>query len=71
MRDILFSRHGSARLESKILELLGIEHPRPLVIGVKDDIASRFMADLYRNLEHDVELNPAYKYYCFHSLLPK
>ncbi|KAL3984696.1 Transforming growth factor beta like domain family protein [Acanthocheilonema viteae] len=54
------SRHGSARLESKILELLGIEYPRPLVVGVKDDIASRFMADLYRNLEHDVELNPAY-----------
>ncbi|VDN06509.1 unnamed protein product [Thelazia callipaeda] len=56
------SRHGSARLESKILELLGIKHSRPLVVRRKDDIVSRFMADLYRNLEHDVELNPAYKY---------
>ncbi|VDP12398.1 unnamed protein product [Onchocerca flexuosa] len=63
------SRHGSARLESKILELLGIEYPRPLVVGVKDDIASRFMADLYRNLEHDVELNPAYKYLASGQLL--
>uniref|UniRef100_A0A0R3RY81 TGF_BETA_2 domain-containing protein n=1 Tax=Elaeophora elaphi TaxID=1147741 RepID=A0A0R3RY81_9BILA len=63
------SRHGSARLESKILELLGIEYPRPLVAGVKDDIASRFMADLYRNLEHDVELNPAYKYLASGQLL--
>ncbi|CAG9537324.1 unnamed protein product [Cercopithifilaria johnstoni] len=63
------SRHGSARLESKILELLGIEYPRPLVTGVKDDIASRFMADLYRNLEHDVELNPAYKYLASGELL--
>uniref|UniRef100_A0A915PPJ5 TGF-beta family profile domain-containing protein n=1 Tax=Setaria digitata TaxID=48799 RepID=A0A915PPJ5_9BILA len=63
------SRHGSARLESKILELLGIEYPRPLVVGVKDDIVSRFMADLYRNLEHDVELNPAYKYLASGQLL--
>ncbi|VDK86110.1 unnamed protein product, partial [Litomosoides sigmodontis] len=65
----LIIRHRSARLESKILELLGIEYPKPVVAGVKDDIASRFMADLYRNLEHDVELNPAYKYLASGQLL--
>ncbi|VDN33465.1 unnamed protein product [Gongylonema pulchrum] len=56
-------------MESKILELLGIEHPRPLVSGIKDDIASRFMADLYRNMEHDMELSPSYKYLASGQLL--
>uniref|UniRef100_A0A9J2PSN0 TGF-beta family profile domain-containing protein n=1 Tax=Ascaris lumbricoides TaxID=6252 RepID=A0A9J2PSN0_ASCLU len=56
------NQKGGARLQSKILELLGIEEPVPSGGGVKDELASRFMAELYRNLEQDVELNPAYKY---------
>lgn len=59
---IFIFRKGGARLQSKILELLGIEEPVPSGGGVKDELASRFMAELYRNLEQDVELNPAYKY---------
>uniref|UniRef100_A0A183UGW9 TGF_BETA_2 domain-containing protein n=1 Tax=Toxocara canis TaxID=6265 RepID=A0A183UGW9_TOXCA len=61
LRSWIF-RKGGARLQLKILELLGIEQPGPSAGGVKDELASRFMAELYRNLEKDVELNPAYKY---------
>ncbi|VDK47567.1 unnamed protein product [Anisakis simplex] len=56
------NQKGGARLKLKILELLGIEMPGRTSAGVKDELASRFMAELYRNLESNVELSPAYKY---------
>lgn len=60
------NQKGSARLESKILELLGIEHPDPMknyAGGIRDAVSTKFMAELYRNLEHEnVDINPTYKY---------
>ncbi|MFH4977346.1 hypothetical protein AB6A40_004055 [Gnathostoma spinigerum] len=49
------------KLEAKILELLGIEHPKPSIRNMRNEPASRFMAELYSKLERDSEMDSVSK----------